>query len=129
MPGVPMLFAGDELGLEGAWGEDARRTMPWSHEGSWDRAFLDEVRALVALATHARRRSRTAGCAYVHASDDVLVYLRETREERLLVPRSASAAHTRLDTLYRPGDALRRGRCQRRAPGRRPRIPYLEDSS
>ena len=21
-PGVPMVFAGDELGLEGAWGED-----------------------------------------------------------------------------------------------------------
>ena len=29
LPGVPMVFAGDELGLEGAWGEDARRTMPW----------------------------------------------------------------------------------------------------
>ena len=28
-PGVPMVFAGDELGLEGSWGEDARRTMPW----------------------------------------------------------------------------------------------------
>ena len=28
-PGVPMVFAGDELGLEGEWGEDARRTMPW----------------------------------------------------------------------------------------------------
>ena len=28
-PGVPMLFAGDEIGLEGEWGEDARRTMPW----------------------------------------------------------------------------------------------------
>src|SRR5437763_1616942 len=28
-PGVPMVFAGDELGLEGKWGEDARRTMPW----------------------------------------------------------------------------------------------------
>ena len=28
MPGVPMVFAGDEIGLEGEWGEDARRTMP-----------------------------------------------------------------------------------------------------
>ncbi len=24
-----MVFAGDEIGLEGEWGEDARRTMPW----------------------------------------------------------------------------------------------------
>ena len=26
-PGVPMLFAGDEIGLEGLWGEDGRRTI------------------------------------------------------------------------------------------------------
>ena len=32
-PGVPMVFAGDEIGLEGDWGEDARRTMPWSRPG------------------------------------------------------------------------------------------------
>ena len=36
LPGVPMVFAGDELGLEGAWGEDARRTMPWDRPESWD---------------------------------------------------------------------------------------------
>ena len=35
-PGVPMVFAGDELGLEGAWGEDARRTMPWDDRDAWD---------------------------------------------------------------------------------------------
>ncbi|MEU0486176.1 glycoside hydrolase family 13 protein, partial [Streptosporangium sp. NPDC006013] len=29
LPGTPMVFAGDEIGLEGAWGEDSRRTMPW----------------------------------------------------------------------------------------------------
>ena len=33
-PGVPMVFAGDEIGLEGDWGEDARRTMPWSRPES-----------------------------------------------------------------------------------------------
>jgi alpha-glucosidase len=29
LPGVPMVFAGDELGLEGVIGEDSRRPMPW----------------------------------------------------------------------------------------------------
>jgi alpha-glucosidase len=61
-PGVPMVFAGDELGLEGAWGEDARRTMPWDRPESWDEELLGEYKALIALRRvrrhplHARRR-------------------------------------------------------------------------
>jgi alpha-glucosidase len=105
LPGVPMLFAGDELGLEGAWGEDARRTMPWDAEETWDQAFLAELRALAAL-----RRSSDAlargGIRYVHVSADAIAFLRETRGERLLVL-AARAAHepvstafTSLETLY-----------------------------
>src|SRR6266498_4905705 len=45
-PGVPMVFAGDELGLEGEWGEDARRTMPW---GSELPPLFEEYRRLIAL--------------------------------------------------------------------------------
>ena len=54
-PGVPMVFAGDELGLEGAWGEDARRTMPWSRPDTWDTTTFEGYRALIAL-----RRSSAA---------------------------------------------------------------------
>jgi alpha-glucosidase len=82
-PGVPMVFAGDELGLEGEWGEDARRTMPWDRPDSWDRVLLEEYRRLIAL-----RRSSAAlargGIRYAFVDDDVIAYLRETREERLL---------------------------------------------
>jgi alpha-glucosidase len=78
-----MVFAGDELGLEGAWGEDARRTMPWDRPETWDRELLDAYRALIAL-----RRSSDAlargGIRYVHVGDDAIAYLRETRAERLL---------------------------------------------
>jgi alpha-glucosidase len=83
MPGVPMVFAGDELGLEGDWGEDARRTMPWDRPESWDTALLEEYRRLIAL-----RRSSPAlargGCRWVHVDADCLAYLRETGSERLL---------------------------------------------
>ncbi|MDX6400853.1 MAG: alpha-glucosidase [Gaiellaceae bacterium] len=83
MPGVPMVFAGDELGLEGEWGEDARRTMPWGRQGAWDTALLDEYRRLIAL-----RRSSPAlargGIRFAFVDDDVIVYLRETGGERLL---------------------------------------------
>ena len=82
-PGVPMVFAGDELGLEGAWGEDARRTMPWDRPEAWDRVLLEDYRRLVAL-----RRSSDAlargGIRYAHVSDDAIAYLRETPRERLL---------------------------------------------
>jgi alpha-glucosidase len=82
-PGVPMVFAGDELGLEGEWGEDARRTMPWGREDSWDRALLAEYRRLADL-----RRSSDAlargGIRYAHVEPEAIAYLRETAGERLL---------------------------------------------
>ena len=82
-PGVPMVFAGDELGLEGDWGEDARRTMPWDAEDTWDRPLLDEYRRLIAL-----RRSSPAlargGMRWAHVGADALAYLREGGGERLL---------------------------------------------
>jgi alpha-glucosidase len=102
LPGVPMLFAGDELGLEGAWGEDARRTMPWG--GDWDQAFLGEVRALARL-----RRSLPAlargGLRFVHVAPDAIAFLRETRDERLLVlamrnPQEIPLPFDQLETLY-----------------------------
>jgi alpha-glucosidase len=85
LPGVPMIFAGDELGLEGEWGEDARRTMPWG--GDWDRAFLDDVRTLVRLRRTLAPLQR-GGLRFVHVSADAVAFTRETRDERLLVAAS-----------------------------------------
>ena len=100
-----MLFAGDELGLEGEWGEDARRTMPWDRPGSWDRRLLDEYRRLIAL-----RRSNEAlargSIRYAYVDDDAIAYLRETRDERLLCLASRAdhpplrVPFTSLETLY-----------------------------
>jgi alpha-glucosidase len=112
MPGVPMIFAGDELGLEGAWGEDARRTMPWSTPETWDRAFLAEVGTLAALRRSSEALAR-GGLRYLHVSDDAVAFLRETREERVLVL-AARAGHepittpfNALETLY--GEDARNG--------------------
>jgi alpha-glucosidase len=104
-PGVPMVFAGDELGLEGEWGEDARRTMPWNRPDAWDAELLEEYRRLIAL-----RRSSTAlargGLRYAYVDDDVIAYLRETPDERLLCLASRAPHEpvrlpfTSLETLY-----------------------------
>jgi alpha-glucosidase len=109
-PGVPMIFAGDELGLEGKWGEDARRTMPWQRRDEWDASLFESYCDLVAL-----RRSSDArgGIRYVHASGDAIAYLRESKSESLLCL-AARAAHDpirvpfhSLETLY--GDDARDG--------------------
>ena len=82
-PGVPSIFAGDEIGVKGAWGEDARRTINWDRS-DWDLVFFEEVKKLAKI-----RRSSTAlsegGLRWVHVSDDQVAYLREAKAERLLV--------------------------------------------
>jgi alpha-glucosidase len=82
LPGVPMVFAGDELGLEGVGGDGARRPMPWGREPDPD--VLTAYRQLGAT----RRSSsalRRGGLRWVHAGDDVLVFLRESCDQRMLV--------------------------------------------
>jgi alpha-glucosidase len=84
LPGVPMVFAGDEIGQPGALGEDSRRPFPWHRRQDWDTLTLARYRALGAL----RRDSdalRRGGLRWAHAAGDALTFLRESRSERLLV--------------------------------------------
>lgn len=87
MPGVPMVFAGDELGLEGVTGEDARRTMPWEEAPG---PTLDVYADLAAL-----RRDHVAlrrgGLRWVHVDDDQLVFRREHPEGSVQVAARRSA--------------------------------------
>ena len=95
MPGVPMVFAGDELGLEGEWGEDARRTMPWDRSDAWDTALLDEYRRLIGL-----RRSRPRSLAVESASPSWTTTSLSTCERR-----AANASSSRQPGRARPGAA------------------------
>ena len=84
LPGTPMVFAGDEIGLEGVTGEDGRRTMPWAHRDAWDHETLAAYGALARL-----RREHPAltvgGLRWAYADDDCVAYLREHADETLLV--------------------------------------------
>jgi len=84
LPGVPMVFAGDELGLTGTNGEDARRPMPWHRPDRWDRAALARYRALIGL-RRSCRALREGGLRWAYVDEDALAFWRETRDERLLV--------------------------------------------
>jgi len=95
-PGVPSIFAGDEIGLEGSWGEDARRTINWDDKSQWDSEFLAEVKKLVAL-----RKSRegliNGGLRWIAIESDYIAYLRETSRESILVLISRNGISATID--------------------------------
>lgn len=101
MPGVPMVFAGDELGLAAATNEESRRTMPWHDEASWDRTTLEHYRSLLGL-RRAHPALRHGGMRVAHADADTIAFWRETATERLLVfARRASGPPVHLPGLER----------------------------
>jgi len=94
LPGVPSVFAGQELGLEGVSGEDSRRPMPWHDPESWDAATLAayETYSGVRAGSPALRRG---GLRWLAVSDDAVTFVREAPEERVLV-HVARAEHPRV---------------------------------
>ncbi len=90
-PGVPMIYAGDEIGLAMLGPEYARIPMPWAHPDRWDAARLTHTRALfgVRAGSAALRRG---GLRWVNVGDDALTFLREAPGETVLV-HAARADH------------------------------------
>lgn len=96
LPGVPVVFAGDEFGLTGADGESSRTPMPWGSEGDPVVAErLELYRSLVAL-----RREHpvlaTGGLRWLHVDDETIVFVRESAEESVLVLATRGGADVEL---------------------------------
>jgi alpha-glucosidase len=81
--GVPGLFYGDEVGLEGADGPSARATMPWD-PAAWDHEILEHVRA-VARFRRGSRALREGGVQPLEVRDEALAFLRDTDDEQVVV--------------------------------------------
>jgi cyclomaltodextrinase len=47
-PGVPNVYYGDEIGLEGGKDPDCRRAFPWN-EGAWDMEFRSFIKKLIQI--------------------------------------------------------------------------------
>lgn len=91
LPGTPMIFAGDEIGEEGLWGEDSRSPFPWDRESDWDLQLRDLYRELIKI-----RRDSSAlaegGLQWLTVAPEHLVFMREARAERLLAVHTRSSA-------------------------------------
>lgn len=82
-PGVPCIYYGDEVGLEGDNDPFCRKPFPWD-EQKQDRELLALYQRLAAL-----RKStpalRLGACEVVYAEGDVVVFLRVLGAERVMV--------------------------------------------
>jgi len=83
-PGIPVIFQGDEFGLDGWNGESARTPLPWNNERKHDKAMIETYAHLAAIRkTH---ESLTLGSLrWLHVSEEAVVYVRETKKESVLV--------------------------------------------
>ena len=105
VPGIPVVFAGDEFGHTGMNGEHSRTTMPWSRVDEHAET-IDLYAELIAL-----RRAHPAlshgGMRWLHASAHALVFVRETAEESILVCAARADADIALPASAIAGDAVR----------------------
>ena len=83
MPGIPVVWAGDEFGLVASDGEESRTPLPWDRiVESADTIAL--YRRLIAL-KRAHPALNGGGIRWLHASDDAVAFVRESAEACVLV--------------------------------------------
>jgi len=88
--GSPMIYYGDEIGLEGGNDPDCRRSMPWD-ETQWNKEIYNLYRKLISL----RKKHpalRTGSFKTLKVFNGVYVYLRHQEDENIIVilnPRGA----------------------------------------
>ena len=95
LPGVPVVFAGDEFGLKGDNGEASRTPMPWNDPDRILTDLRDDYAALAGL-----RRDQPAltggGIRWLYARGDALAFVRETADSTVLVVVARAAADVEL---------------------------------
>ena len=94
MPGIPVVWAGDEFGLTAADGEQARTPMPW-HATDDAADTIGLFRRMIAL-RRAHPSLSGGGIRWLHASEEAVAFVRESAEESVLVVAARAAAEVDL---------------------------------
>lgn len=78
-PGIPCVYYGDEIGMEGGYDPDCRRTFDWD-EGSWDK----ETRNLIKLLTKLKKEpALSVGTFGVDEKDGIITITRRADTQTL----------------------------------------------
>ncbi|MET9782895.1 glycoside hydrolase family 13 protein [Nocardiopsis alba] len=91
LPGVPFVFAGDEIGLTGRDGENSRTPMPWHRPETWDREVFEAHRRLLALRRELPALSE-GGLRWLDAGEHHMTFLR-TLGEQVVLAHLTDGAH------------------------------------
>ncbi|WP_144792582.1 glycoside hydrolase family 13 protein [Microbacterium paludicola] len=103
LPGLPVVFAGDEFGMVGADGEASRTPMPW---GSESHESVAPVLALYRDLVHLRREHPVLGAGgmrWMHVDEETLIFVRESVEETMLVVATRGGADAAIPAGALPG--------------------------
>lgn len=92
MPGIPVIWAGDEFGLTGIDGEDSRTPLPWDRVGDAEVAERIALYGRLAGLRAAHPALAEGGLRWLHASADAIAFARETPGETLVVVATRGAA-------------------------------------
>ncbi|MGY4859182.1 glycoside hydrolase family 13 protein [Cryobacterium sp. AP23] len=96
LPGIPVVFAGDEFGLVGVDGEHSRTPMPWGSVTEPEvAATVDLYAGLIGL-RRAHEALSTGGLRWLHVGDDALVFVRESEQESVLLLATRAGADVML---------------------------------
>ncbi|MBJ4955852.1 maltodextrin glucosidase [Salmonella enterica subsp. enterica serovar Goldcoast] len=82
-PGVPCIYYGDEVGLDGNNDPFCRKTFPWQKEKQ-DSELLALYQRLAKM-RHGNQALRHGGCQVMYAEDNVVVFVRVLNRQRVLV--------------------------------------------
>jgi len=82
-PGVPCIYYGDEVGLDGNNDPFCRKPFPWNKEQQ-DRDLLALYQRMAKL-RHRTQALRHGGCQVLYAEDNVVVFVRVLKQQRVLV--------------------------------------------
>ncbi|SNY61616.1 maltodextrin glucosidase [Enterobacter sp. CC120223-11] len=82
-PGVPCIYYGDEVGLDGNNDPFCRKPFPWNKEQQ-DTDLLALYQRMTKL-RHRTQALRHGGCQVIYAEDNVVVFVRVLKQQRVLV--------------------------------------------
>ncbi|KAA8825827.1 glycoside hydrolase family 13 protein [Bifidobacterium myosotis] len=111
LPGIPSIFSGDEVGLEGRGLEEGRQPFPWNPD-HWDHSVYELYRLLITL-RHNHKALQDGGLRWYRHDDDTIIFERADKTETLIIEISRKHHAPLISTVnaesLTDGDDLKKG--------------------